>query len=137
MIPTPNSGSLGADIALPFLNYDQVRLNVGVSRASYDLAVVNFRQTLYSALTNVNNALSQRQQYALQAADLGRALDETRSVERLDEVRYHAGSIPLTTLLNDQQARRQAESSLAQVRLTQLQTYVALCKALGGDAGGG
>jgi len=130
-------GSLGADLALPFLNYDQVRLNVGVSRASYDLAVVNFRQTLYSALTDVNNALSQRQQYALQAADLGRALDETRSVERLDEVRYHAGSIPLTTLLNDQQARRQAESSLAQVRLTQLQTYVALCKALGGDAGGG
>ena len=126
-------GSLATELTLPFLNYDQVRLNVGVSRASYDLAVVNFRQTLYSALTDVNNALSQRQQYALQAADLGRALDETRSMERLDDVRYRAGTIALTTLLSDQQAQRQAEGALAQVRLSQLQTYVALCKALGGD----
>jgi NodT family efflux transporter outer membrane factor (OMF) lipoprotein len=130
-------GSLGADLALPFLNYDQARLNVGVSRATYDLAVVNFRQTLYQALTDVNNALSQRQQYALQAADLARALDESRALERLDEIRYRAGSVPLKTLLDDQEARRQAESALAGVRLNQFRAYVALCKALGGGAGVG
>ena len=127
-------GSLGADIALPFLNYDQVRLNVGVSRATYDLAVVNFRQTLYQALIDVQNALSQSDQYGRQAADLRRALEETRHIEQLDTVRYRAGSIPLQTLLTDQQSTRQAESQLASVQLTQLQTYVALCKALGGEA---
>ena len=95
---------------------------------------MQFRQTLYQALTDVENALSARTQYAAEAVDLDASLTNARTVERLDEVRYRAGSIPLKTWLDAQETRRQAEVALAQNRLTQLQTYVALCKALGGDA---
>ena len=126
-------GALGADIALPFLQYDQLRLNVGVSRANYEAAVVQFRQTLYQALTDVENALSARTQDAAATVDLDASLKNARTVERLDEIRYRAGSIPLKTWLDAQETRRQAEAAWAQNRLTQLQTYVALCKSLGGD----
>ena len=128
------AGTLGAAIALPFLQIDQMKLTVGVSRADYDAAAVQFRQTLYQALTDVENALSARDQYAAETIDLEASLTNARTVERLDEIRYRAGSIPLQTWLDAQQTRRTAEASLAQNRLSQLQTYVSLCKALGGDA---
>jgi outer membrane protein TolC len=54
-------------------------------------------------------------------------------VERLDEVRYRAGAIPLQLWLDAQDTRRQAENALAQNRLNRIQNYVLLCQALGGD----
>jgi outer membrane protein TolC len=54
-------------------------------------------------------------------------------VERLNEVRYRAGSVPLQIWLDSQETRRQAENALAQNRLNRIQNYVTLCKALGGD----
>jgi NodT family efflux transporter outer membrane factor (OMF) lipoprotein len=130
------AGTLAADLALPFLQWDQVTLNVGVSRANYEAAAIQFRQTLYQALTDVENALSARTEYAAETVHLEASLQNAQTVERLDEVRYRAGAIPLKTWLDSQETRRQAEALLAQNRLTQLQTYVALCKALGGDAAG-
>ncbi len=127
-------GAIGADLALPFLQVDQVRLSVGVSRASYDAAAVQFRQTLYQALTDVENALSAREQLAAQGAALEDSLTNARTVERLDEVRYRAGSIALQVWLDAQETRRQGENALAQNRLNRIENYVSLCKALGGDA---
>jgi NodT family efflux transporter outer membrane factor (OMF) lipoprotein len=127
------AGTLGADFAAPFLQWDELTLNVGVSKANYEAAAIQFRQTLYQALTDVENALSARTQFAAETVHLEASLENARTVERLDEIRYRAGSIPLKTWLDSQETRRQAEALLAQNRLVQLQTYVALCKALGGD----
>ena len=127
-------GALGGSLVLPFLQLDQVSLRVGVSRANYDAAVVQFRQSLYQALTDVDNALSARGQFAAEGVDLAESLKNARTVERLDEVRYRAGSIPLKTWLDAQESRRQAEAASAQNQLNLLQSYVTLCKSLGGDA---
>ncbi len=126
-------GALGADLALPFLQYDQLKLNVGISRTDYDTATVQFRQTLYQALADVENALSAVSRYGAEGVALEASLKNARTVERLDEVRYRAGAIPLKTWLDAQESRRQAEASMAQNRLNRLQSYVTLCKALGGD----
>jgi NodT family efflux transporter outer membrane factor (OMF) lipoprotein len=127
-------GTVGLDLALPFLQFDQLKLAVGVSRANYEVATVQFRQTLYQALADVENALSGREQIAAQGAALEESLKNARTVERLDEVRYRAGSIPLQIWLDAQETRRQAENALAQNRLNRIENYVALCKSLGGDA---
>ena len=126
-------GTLGANIALPFLQYGQLKLTVGVSRANYDAAVIQFRQTLYKALTDVDNALSARERLAAEAEDLEESLTNARTVERLDEVRYRAGATPLKTWIDAQETRRQAEVALAQNRFSRYENYVALCIALGGD----
>ena len=127
-------GTVGTELALPFLQFDQLKLSVGVSRTNYEIAAVQFRQTLYQALTDVENALSAREQFAAQALALEDSLTNARTVERLDEIRYRAGSIPLQVWLDAQQTRRQAEAALAQNRLNRIETYVSLCKSLGGDA---
>jgi NodT family efflux transporter outer membrane factor (OMF) lipoprotein len=126
-------GTFGTQLALPFLQFDQLKLGVGVSRANYEAATAQFRQTLYQALADVENALSGREQLAAQGLALEDSLKNARTVERLNEVRYRAGSIPLQIWLDSQETRRQAENAVAQNRLNRIQNYATLCKALGGD----
>lgn len=125
--------TLGAGITLPFLNFNQARLNIRVSEADYELAVVNFRQTLLQAFTDVDNALSARTQLAAQGAAVDQSLAAARRAEQLYEVRYRAGATPLRTWLDAQESRRAAEVSQAQNMLARLSNQVAIYEALGGD----
>ena len=57
--------SLGVGLTLPFLQWTQMQLNIKISKADYEERVVNFRQSLYQAMADVENALSNRTQLAL------------------------------------------------------------------------
>ncbi|WP_394787811.1 efflux transporter outer membrane subunit [Rhodoferax sp.] len=126
--------SLGLGISLPFLNQKEMDLNVQVAQAQRDQAVATFRQTLYTALGDVENALSARQQYRQQAVLLEQALQASRQAERLYEVRYRAGSVALKPWLDAQDSRRSAEIAVAENRLNQFNNHVTLVQALGGNA---
>lgn len=130
---TNPAASLGAALSLPFLNPERVRLNSGIARANYDLAVAEFRQNFYDALRDTANALSARTQYIAQGEALARSYAAARDAETLYERRYRAGAIPLRDWLDAVERRRNAESSLAENRLAQLNAQVALYQALGGD----
>ena len=110
-------------------------LNIQVAQAQRDQAVVNFRQTLYTALGDVDNALSAHQQYRQQAVLLQQALDAATQAERLYEVRYRAGSVALRPWLDAQDSRRTAEIAVAENRLNQYVNHATLVLALGGSAG--
>lgn len=125
--------TLGAGLVLPFLQWNQMQLNIKVSQADYELAVVNFRSTLYSAFGDVENALSARRQYADQTVLLERNLQAAQAAERLYELRYRSGSVALKSWLDAQEKRRTAEITLAQNRLDALKNQVTLYQALGGD----
>jgi outer membrane protein TolC len=96
--------------------------------------VVNFRQTLYSALGDVENALSSRQQLAEQGLRLEETLQAARNAERLYEVRYRAGAATLKLWLDAQEKRRTADIAVAENRLARLKNQVVVYQALGGDA---
>jgi outer membrane protein TolC len=53
-------GTLGLELALPFIQRNTMRLQIKVSQTQYDEAVVNFHQRLYIAPAEVENALSAR-----------------------------------------------------------------------------
>lgn len=125
--------TLGAGLVLPFLQWNQMQLSIKVSQADYELAVVNFRSTLYSAFGDVENALSARRQYADQTLLLERNLQAAQAAERLYELRYRSGSVALKSWLDAQEKRRTAEITLAQNRLDALKNQVTLYQALGGD----
>lgn len=127
-------GSLGAGLALPFLNWREMERNVAVSDSDYRAAVAGFRQTLYAALADVENALSARRQLAQRHALLERALETARAVEGLYETRYRAGAVDLQSWLDAQEKRRTAEASLLANRLDRLTAQVNLYRALGGGA---
>lgn len=128
--------ALGLGVSLPFLQRNTVQLNIRVSEAQYEEAVLLFRQTLYTALGEVDDALGNRAQLALQAERLQEALQAAQTAERLYEVRYRAGAAPLKAWLDAQEKRRNADLALADNRLARLNNQLALFQALGGGAQG-
>lgn len=125
--------TLGAGLTLPFLNLRQARLDTRITGTSYEIAASTFRTTLYTALGDVDNALSARTQLQTQVAAAQKSFDAARDVERMYEVRYRSGATDLRTWLDAQQTRRSAELTLAQARLDQLDNDVTLYQALGGS----
>ncbi|MDO5653409.1 MAG: efflux transporter outer membrane subunit [Brachymonas sp.] len=125
--------SLGVGLALPFLNIGEMQRNIATSKNNYELAVVNFRQTLYKALVDAENALSNRQHLLRQWQLQQQARDQAVRVEQLTEVRYRSGAASLKQWLDAQEARRSAELAVRDAALARLQNHVALYQALGGS----
>lgn len=126
--------ALGVGITLPFLQWNRMQIDIAVSEAEYEVAVVDFRQTLYTAMAEVENALSNRNHLDTQAGLLQEALDAARVAEGLYEVRYRAGAVPLRSWLDAQETRRAAEIAVTENRLQRYSNQVVLYQALGGDA---
>ena len=125
-------GTLGVGLALPFMQWNAMQLSIKVAKIDYEKAVVNFRQTLYEAMADVENALSARTQYAHQHALLVRSLELARESERRYEVRYRSGAVSLKSWLDAQKTRREADLALAATRYNQFDNLVTLYQALGG-----
>jgi len=125
-------GALTAAVALPFVQFNEAKFATEISRTQYEQAVMVFRKTLLQALFDVDNALFARTQLTEESSQLERSLESARTAEHLYEVRYRAGAVALRFWLDAQEARRQAETALADNRLSRLQNYVTICQALGG-----
>lgn len=109
-----------------------MKLSGQLAAAQYEEAVTNFRQTLYTALADVENALSARTQLLRQGEQLTLQLTAAREAERLYEVRYRAGATGLRTWLDAQQRRRTAELAVQENQLAQLNALATLYRVLGG-----
>ncbi|MEH3086385.1 MAG: TolC family protein [Xylophilus ampelinus] len=125
-------GTLGASLTLPFLQAGQRTLQLRVSESVYQEAVAAFRQTVYQAFADVDDALSARRQFEDQAALLEASLAEARRAEQLYETRYRAGAVPLKSWLDAQEKRRSAETALADNRYNRLVNHATLFRSLGG-----
>jgi len=124
--------ALGAGLVLPFVQWNTMNVNIRVSETQYEEAVVNFRQTLYKALSEVENALSANIRYQEEGLRLEQALSLAKQAEFLLEVRYRAGATPMQSWLDAQESRRSAEISLARNRLNRLVNLMKLYQVMGG-----
>lgn len=127
--------TLGAGLTLPFLHWQELRLNTALARVDHALAINDFRKLLYGALAEVDNALSARSELLLQLAALDAARAAAVQLEVLYEVRYRAGAAPLRIWLDAQESRRNADLALTDARLRLLQNDATLYLALGGASG--
>ena len=125
--------TLGAGLTLPFVQWRQMRLNTQISATDYQLAVVNFRQALYQALADVQNALSAHQQEQLQGQQLTMAAQLAGQSEQLYRLRYQAGSATLKDWLDAQESQRQSAAALLENHYNRLVNQVTLYQALGGE----
>jgi NodT family efflux transporter outer membrane factor (OMF) lipoprotein len=126
------SASLLASLSLPFLNYPQNKLNTDLAKKDYDVAVINFRQSLLQALSDADNALSNRQQLIERSQSLYLALDAAQRVEQLYAIRYRLGKVSLRTWLDAQQSVRNVRLNYDNNQLSALINQSTLFKALGG-----
>ena len=107
--------------------------NLAISELEYQAAIVGFRQSIYSALADVDNALSNTTQLQIQTNAQQRTLNLAQRTEQLNEVRYRAGAVALKQWIDAQEARRNTQNSLLQIRLSQLNNMVTLMQSLGGS----
>lgn len=125
--------TLGASLSLPFLQYNDMKRNLAISQLDYEKAIVQYRQTLYKAFADVENALSARTELSQQVQLQQRSLELAEKVERLTQVRYRYGAVALKTLLDQQETTRTARLTLVNTKQNQYNAYVTLLQALGGS----
>jgi NodT family efflux transporter outer membrane factor (OMF) lipoprotein len=124
--------TLGVGLTLPFVQWNSKKLTIQVSETRYEEAVVGFRQSLYRALSEVENGLSARSQLTTQAGQFEQLVELSANAESLARVRYLAGKIGIQPWLDEQNRHRNAVIALAQNRLNRLNNLIGLYQALGG-----
>jgi len=125
--------TLGAGLTLPFLQWNDMKRDLQVNELEYEKAILQYRQTIYEAFADVENALSNRTELSKQVELQRRNVELAERTERLTEVRYRNGAIALRNLLDAQETTRNARLSLVQTRQNQYNAYVTLMQALGGS----
>ncbi|RQR40676.1 efflux transporter outer membrane subunit [Burkholderia sp. Bp9142] len=125
-------GTLGLGLALPFIQWNTMQLQIKVSKTQYEEAVVGFRQRLYSALAEVENALSARVQLEREAEQRALSLTQAQRAERLAAAQFAAGATAVQPWLDQQQRLRDAQSADELTRLNRLNNQMTLYRALGG-----
>ena len=80
-------------------------VDIKIARNDYEQQVLEFRQALYKAMGDVNNAPALRAAAGTRGA-LQASLALARKSERLNEVRYRQGAVTITDWLNAQEQRR-------------------------------
>lgn len=110
-----------------------MKKNVAISHLDYEKAIIEYRQSLYQAFSDVENALSARTELDKQVTLQQRNVELAQKAENLVQVQYRYGAVPLKTLLDQQQTTRTARLSLVNTKQTQYNAYVTLMQALGGS----
>jgi NodT family efflux transporter outer membrane factor (OMF) lipoprotein len=124
--------SLGASASETIFNGGERSAAVRQARANYDGAVATYRQTVLSALQQVEDALINETTLARQdKADQRTVSDATRAAHiALNE--YEAGTAVYTTVITAQNTLLTARQTQIAVEEQQLTEAVALIQALGG-----
>ncbi|WP_445288841.1 efflux transporter outer membrane subunit [Variovorax atrisoli] len=124
--------TLGFGMTLPFLQESTLRIETDIARSRYEEAAVRFRKALYTALGEVDQALSARIRLTEQEAALRQARIQAAEAARVYEARFLVGLLPLRSWLDAQERLRTAEVALASIRLAQVQNQIQLSQVLGG-----
>ncbi|WP_245609154.1 efflux transporter outer membrane subunit [Vibrio rhizosphaerae] len=126
-------GTLGAELILPFLQWDKMSLNRKIAQTNYQTAIVNYRQTLYTAMKDVDNALSAKKHYQYQGLRLQEQYDAATAAEQIYASQYHHGAVSIRDWLDAQETQRNAQESLLENRYNQYQIQATVYQALGGS----
>ncbi|MBS0056602.1 TolC family protein [Yersinia sp. Marseille-Q3913] len=127
-------GSVGASLTLPFLEWRQMNVDIKIARNDYERQRLEFKQALYKAMADVNDALSLRAQLMAQETHLRAALTLARKSEQLNAIRYRQGAVTITDWLNSQEKRRQEELALNENRFNQYKNLADIYLEFGGSA---
>jgi NodT family efflux transporter outer membrane factor (OMF) lipoprotein len=124
--------SIGVALALPFVQWNTVRLNAALAESDSDQASIEFRQTLFRALADVENALADKQQLDEQAAQRERSRTEAGIAAALARTRFELGATDAAPVIDAQKIERAAARAELENRLARLENRIDLFLALGG-----
>lgn len=124
--------SLVASIAGTLFDGGRLRQQVEKQSGVADEALATYRQTVLTALEDVENALAALDNSMQRAASLRTAADGARNAATLARQRYESGLADFLTVLDTQRTLLSVEDSLAATQAESASSLVRLYKALGG-----
>ena len=130
------SGSWGFSLApqalLPIFDAGRNQANLAVAKVTRDVAVAQYEKAIQTAFREVADALAGRSTLGEQlTAQQAQATAEAERF-RLADLRYRNGVSSYLDVLDAQRSLFATQQALAQTKLAQQQSQVALYKALGG-----
>lgn len=127
---------IGVSLLQPIFRGGALRGQAELSEERYLELADGYRQTLLTALREVEDALIAVREGQLQSDSQARVLANAERAFQLAETQYRAGAADILSVLSAQQSFFSARDALLQNRSTQLQNHVQLYKVLGGGFGG-
>jgi NodT family efflux transporter outer membrane factor (OMF) lipoprotein len=108
------------------------KARVEQARAAYDQAVARYRQTVLTALQDVEDQLVAAKVLEQQYVLLQQASTAADQAEQIVLNQYQAGQVPYTNVITAQTQAYQARNALIQAQAQRQTTAVALIQSLGG-----
>ena len=132
MTDPARSVSLAASLAQTIFDGGRLRAQVDTARSRQRELVETYRQTVLTALKEVEDALGNVARARELEQSQREIRDEARRSLALSELRYREGADDLAAVLDAQRTLFQTQDQLAQQRLARLTAATDLYKALGG-----
>lgn len=130
--PESAAASIAASIVSPIFDAGRIKANIEAARASEEQAVLNYRKTVLTALSETENALIACRRSAEWLTTLEKATQLAREADTLARQRYEAGEIDFLDVLDSQRTLLALEDSLLSTRTDRTTAYIRLYQALGG-----
>jgi len=124
--------SLAGSLTMPLIDGGRRRAEVERTRAVVSASLHAYGQVVLNALTEVEDALAQEQRQAEYIASLERQLELAAGVIERSKDNYMKGITDYIRVLNAQQTYQELERTYLDARATQIETRIALYRALSG-----
>lgn len=123
---------LGSGIVLPFLEWKEMELNKNISELDYQMAVIDYRDTVYLAMEEVANLLTAKQHYHYKGGIYQEQYTNAIEIEAIYASRYKYGASDMIDWIKAMESRRSIESSFLENRYNQFVIQAKLYQSLGG-----
>ncbi|MBM6549624.1 TolC family protein [Marinomonas ostreistagni] len=123
--------SLLGQLSAPIFQGNRLKAASEVAKIEVAQAYQDYRETLLTAVNEVENAIGQERVLATRRAHIADALDNAESNRQLYERRYRSGLVELRDLLDAQQSVFDLQAELDDLHYQQLTNRVDLGLALG------
>lgn len=125
-------GNIAGNLSAPIFDGGRIRSRIEQQRGSADTALANYRDTILTALQDVENAVVAVRTAREREEALARAEAAARETLTLAELRYRSGSVDFQALLDAQRSLLNAQDSRQSATTARSTAAVQLFKALGG-----
>jgi outer membrane protein, multidrug efflux system len=119
-------------VTQPVFTAGRLKSNLQLSQALRESALIQYEKTIQTAFTEVSNALIAHQRVRESRVQQELLVAALQDRTQLAYVRYRGGVDTLLSALDSDRDLFQAELTLSQIRLNELDSVVQLYKALGG-----
>jgi outer membrane protein, multidrug efflux system len=130
--PQSAAANIAGNITSPIFNAGRIKANIEASRAAEEQAVINYRKTVLTALSDTENALIACRRSGERLATLEKATQLARESDEVARQRYQAGEIDFLDVLDSQRTLLGLEDNLLSTRTDRTNAYIRLYQALGG-----